>query len=220
MRTPIRLHRVARHRAQRGVSLLFALMALVILGLGAVALTRSVDTGTLIMGNLAFRQDAMAASGSGAEEAMQWLADNVSGTTLNDNVPDHGYRATSTDTLDPAAGQTSADNRLAIVDWDGNCMGLDSSAYSACLEPFRGTDVNGNKVQWLITRLCVDTGAPSAPNKCVRPPNSVSGATSDRGELGPGGRLTGGTASPYYRIVVRVDGPRNTVAYTESLVHF
>ena len=36
----------------------------------------------------------------------------------------------------------------------------------------------------------------------------------------PGGRLTTGQASPYYRIIVRVEGPRNTVSYTESLVHF
>ena len=69
---PIILSRATR-RAQRGMSMLFALMALVILGLGAVALTRSVDTGTLIMGNLGFKQDTLAASSSGAEQAIAWL---------------------------------------------------------------------------------------------------------------------------------------------------
>jgi hypothetical protein len=41
----------------------------------------------------------------------------------------------------------------------------------------------------------------------------------DKGELN-GGRISGGIATPYYRVVVRVEGPRSTVSYTESLVHF
>ena len=41
----------------------------------------------------------------------------------------------------------------------------------------------------------------------------------DRGELS-GPRLTQGIAGPYYRIIVRVQGPRNTVSLTESLIHF
>jgi type IV pilus assembly protein PilX len=213
MTTPKRSSRTA----QRGVSLLFALIALVILTFGAVALTRSVDTGTLIMGNLAFRQDAVAASSSGAEEAMKWLQDNIGGTKLNSHVDDHGYRANSTDTLDVTGGRTAADR--TVIDWDGKCMG--APAATVCLVPYKASDVNENKVQWLITRLCQSTdAAPASPNKCVRPANSGTGASNDRGELGPGGRPTGVQASPYYRIIVRVDGPRNTVSYTESLVHF
>ena len=47
----------ARSR-QRGVSLFFALVCLVAIMLAAVALVRSVDTSTLISGNLAFQQSA------------------------------------------------------------------------------------------------------------------------------------------------------------------
>ena len=35
-----------------------------------------------------------------------------------------------------------------------------------------------------------------------------------------GGRITSAVAGPYFRIIVRIEGPRNTVSYTESLVHF
>lgn len=221
MMARIHLPGTALPRAQRGVSLLFTLIALVILAFGAVALTRSVDTGTLVMGNLAFRQDAVASSSAAAEEAMQWLASNITGTTLEANVDDHGYRASSTDTLDATGGRTSASNKLTIVDWSGgNCASFDTATASACVTPFRGSDVNGNKVQWLITRLCQSGGQATAPNLCLRPPGSSSGASSDRGALGQGGRPTGTTASPYYRIIIRVEGPRNTVSYTESLVHF
>ena len=41
---------------QRGLVLFFALIALVAMSLAALALVRSVDTSTLISGNLAFRQ--------------------------------------------------------------------------------------------------------------------------------------------------------------------
>jgi Tfp pilus assembly protein PilX len=213
--------RAGARRAQQGISLIFALMALVILGLGAVALTRSIDSGTLVMGNLSFKQDALVASGSGAEEAMQWLQTNNTGTNLNEDVPDRGYYASSIDRLDPAGTRTSTSNPLPVVNWDANCLGLDAGTYSSCtVRPYRGVDVNANRVQWVITRLCDGPGAPSGANLCARPSAGGGGGPKDRGELQPGGRLTGTVASPYFRIIVRVEGPRNTVSYTESLVHF
>ena len=211
----------ATRRAQRGMSMLFALMALVILGLGAVALTRSVDTGTLIMGNLGFKQDTLAASSSGAEQAIAWLQANVAGSTLDSDIPASGYYASSLDDIDPAANRTSAAAPLPIINWDGACMGLDSTAYSACdVLPYKGTDVNGNQVYWVITRLCDSAGATGSSNLCARPASVSTSNASERGELLPGGRISTGVTSPYYRIIVRVVGPRNTATYTESLVHF
>lgn len=221
MRTAHLSRPVPRRRGQRGISLLFALMALVILGFGAVALTRSVDTGTLVMGNLSFRQDAVMASSSGAEEAMKWLDANQVGAKLEADDTTKGYYARSIDKLDPIATRTTTTDPLPIVNWDGKCMGLVEGQYSTCaVMPLKGKDVNGNKVQYVITRLCDSIGAPSGSNLCLRPPGTVTGTAKDRGELQPGGRLSTGQASPYYRIIVRVEGPRNTVSYTESLVHF
>jgi hypothetical protein len=45
-------------------------------------------------------------------------------------------------------------------------------------------------------------------------------SASERGELRPGGRITAPVTSPYYRVVVRTQGPRNTVSFTETIVHF
>lgn len=219
MRTTFAFRRAARlpRRFQRGISLIFALMALVILGLAAVALTRSVDTSTLIMGNLSFKQDAVVASAAGAEEAIAWLEGNVAGTTLEKNDEARGYYASSIDKLDPTGNKTSASNKLTLVQWTANCNGVPSGSYSVCDKlPYTGTSVNNNKVQWIITRLC-DTEGP--PVNCLRPVTSGAAETSQRDEL-TGGRITSGVASPYFRIIVRVEGPRNTVSYTESLVHF
>ena len=208
-------------RRQRGISLLFALIALVVMALSAVALTRSVDTGTTIMGNLSFHNDAVLSGAFGAEEAMKWLNDNQGGEKLNDHDTAHGYYAASTDNLDPTGTRTSASDPLPVVNWDGGCMGLPAGSYSTCsIVPFKAADVNGNRVQYVIQRMC-DTAAPAGgTNYCVRPPGSTTGSAKERGELQPGGRLAGGQASPYYRIIVRVEGPRNTVSYTESFVHF
>jgi Tfp pilus assembly protein PilX len=216
-----------RRQVQRGLSLLFALMALVVLGFAAVALTRSVDTGTLIMGNLGFKQDTLASSSTGAEQAIAWLQTQLASPTtaeaLNSDINTHGYYAAALDKVDVTGNRTSSSNKLAVVNWDGDCNGLASGSYESCeYVPYTEPDkINGNKVQWLITRLCDKSGEPpSGTNPCIRPPTSSTNTSSDRGELQPGGRISRAIASPYYRIVVRIQGPRNTVSYTESLVHF
>src|SRR5450759_2125205 len=82
---------------QRGVVLFIALMALVAMSLAAVALIRSVDTNTIIAGNLAFKQAATAAADSGLESAITWLASTsiANASSLNADVTANGYYATS-----------------------------------------------------------------------------------------------------------------------------
>ncbi|MGE4243886.1 pilus assembly PilX family protein [Ramlibacter sp.] len=214
---------VPRRASQRGVSLIFSLLALVILAFGAVALMRSVDTGTMIVGNLAFKQDAVSASSSGAEQAINWLTNNLGGGTLNADDPANGYYASARDRLDVSGNKTSANDKRPVINWTGNCQGLSASVYDLCeVTPRTGTNVNGNQVRWVITRLCDTVGVPTGSNNCLRPAVS-SGANEPadrRGPRGGGARIRGNLASPYYRIIVRVDGPRNTVAYTETLIHY
>ena len=65
--------RPSRHAAQRGVSLIFALLALGAMLLAAVALVRAVDSGALVLGNLGFKQDATSAADRAAEYARTCL---------------------------------------------------------------------------------------------------------------------------------------------------
>ena len=62
-----------RIKQQRGVVLFLALIALVIMSLAAVALIRSVDTNTLIAGNLSFKQAATTSADAGTEAAIAML---------------------------------------------------------------------------------------------------------------------------------------------------
>ncbi|MDN3921114.1 pilus assembly PilX family protein [Roseateles violae] len=209
-------------RAQRGVSLLFALMALIVLSLGAVALLRSVDTGLLVLGNLGFKQDALAAGSVGTETAISWLQANA-GTGLDNSQAAKGYSAVAMTAVDPtgrtvAAGATKA----TLINWTGSCVANDNTV---CATPSAEIDAQGsNKVRYFITRLCEKEGPADSTNDCVAPVSSQStGSTTQRGSLGYGqsiARFGSQTQGTYYRIITRTEGVRGTVSYTETLVHF
>lgn len=215
-------------RHQRGSALVFALMGLVILSLAAVGLVRSVNTGALIAGNLSFKRDTTLSAASGAEQAMNWLRDQLTvggSTALDNDNPAMAYFASAMDNLDVTGNVTSAARPMQVVNWDGHCQGLPSSSYSSCnVIPYASpTLVNGNRVQWVITRLCDFDGPypanPKGVNFCTRSPTSATSGARDKGRL-TGTRIVTSTSTPYYRIVTRVEGPRNTVSYVETIVHF
>lgn len=206
---------------QRGISLVVVLIALVMLSLAALALVRSVDTGLLIVGNLGFKQAATTVADSSVETAITWIQANNTGTTLfNDNTA-AGYYATSLDTLD-VTGKSSATSR-AVVDWDTNGCASISGSYTNCLTPASAATANGYTTNYLISRMCRTTGDPNlTTNSCAKQMvTSTTSTAPKRGEIkyGDDKRFTP-TAGPYYRIVVHTRGPRNTVSYTETYVHF
>ena len=212
--------------SQRGVSLIFAMMTLVVLSLAAVALVRSVGDSSLAIGNLGLKQDATAVASAGSEKAVKYLAGLVNGTALEKDDPDNGYYASSHDSLDVTGRVTNGTNKLAVVDWfedGGKCDYLKAGTFEACLKaaPAVSLGSNGqNSAKWVIMRLCEAEGAVQAGNVCSKPKSTAISNASDRGELTPGGRIGAAVATPYYRIVVRTEGARNTVSFTETIVHF
>ena len=217
-------------RGQRGASLIYALMALVVLSVGAVGLVRSVNTGSLIAGNLSFKRDATLSGPAAAEQAITWLQNQaLAGTATldNDDIP-NAYFASAKDNMDVTGTVTSAARPMQVVNWDGNCLGLASGSYSACdVIPIVGQPVNGNRVQWVITRMCDFAGPmgvnppPIGNNLCSKPKTQWLTVAPEKGELQTGGpRLKPIIATPYYRIVTRIEGARNTVSYIETIVHF
>jgi len=213
------------HASERGVSLLFALIALVALALASVALVRSVDTGALVIGNVGFKQDATASADQIANQAMEWLSAELvvnGGVGLYDNIVDDGYYATSLDALDPT-GNGSTDASRAIVDWNGDdCAYAAAGSFDTCIAPSGGKAGGQNVGRWVITRLCRTTGAPGAAgNSCAVPLTKVA-VESGGGECKYGNcsRFGPGSGGPYFRIIVRSVGARSTVSFTESIVYF
>jgi type IV pilus assembly protein PilX len=217
--------RVIQSASQRGISLLFALLALAAMMLAAVALVRSVDSGALVLGNLGFKQDATSASDSAAELARAALLN--SGLDLTVDQPSIGYYATSQDNLDPTGRVTSATNQLAVVNWGDSdscaCLSTSPATCASCSRlPSAEQPLNGGRVRarWLITRLCPATGAVSAANACAKPASMALSQAAARGEIriGAEARPTETTTTPFYRIIVRTVGGRGAVSFTETIL--
>lgn len=209
-----------RPRAQRGVSLMIVLIALVIMSLAAVGLIRMVDTGSLVVGNVAFKQSTTSSADTAVEAAIIWIRDNNTGPTLYQNNTIAGYYASSLDELD-VSGKSNRTTRV-LADWKANgCAYAASGSYATCVTPTGENSNNGYTTSYLITRMCKTVGDPNATgNGCARPLANVS-QSPKRGELKYGEDKRFANASgPYFRIVVRSEGPRNTVSFTESYVHF
>jgi type IV pilus assembly protein PilX len=203
---------------QRGMSLLFSLLALAALSLAAVALIRSVETGSLVMGNIGFKQDATAAASQGAETAITWLRANI-GTNLHTDKAASGYYAASRDALD-VTGQGSTSATRAVVDWAGDqCNVYDS--FGSCVRASNELSLNGgaNKARYLITRLCASEGDPAAVD-CAFPLHSATTSGGNKGvvDYKAGKAAVAVSTLQYYRIVVRAQGARGTVAFTETIV--
>lgn len=204
---------------QTGVSLLFALLALVAMSLAAVALVRSVDTSSQVMGNLSFKQDATAAADKATKQAIALL---TSGVNLNNNRSG-GYYATAFENID-VTGQQQTDPARKLVNWNGDDCSYspDKDTVDCTTQPSAEISLaNGNKARYVIFRLCDATGDPNdSANSCARPLASSTSQASKRGKLDYSDyeRFTN-VAGIYYRIVVRVTGPRDTTSFVETIVH-
>ena len=213
---------------QHGATLLFALLTLVALMLSTLAMVRSTDIATLLMGNLGFKQDATAASEQATRQAIDWLTGELA--ALNADRPTNGYYASTKE--DGAAPVDATGMQLAnttvrqLIDWDGDkCKSAASASYQACaLTPVNlATQINNNRASYIIFRMCDKAGDPGTDStiNCVRPMSSTSNNSPIKGELNYSEALRFGSgAGAYFRIVVRVQGARNTVSFTETIVHF
>lgn len=185
---------------QRGVVLFIALIILVAMTLAGIALVRSVDTGNLISGNLAFKQSSLLSSDRGIQAAFTWL--NTNRTSLRNSNLAQGYFS-------------------SIQGGDPDWFAEDIWAGSITV----GTDSAGNTVQYVIHRLCTQPDTPyngsnaGVANQCSTSDasNVVSNAASG-GSMQIGASVFQSNPMVYYRITSRVKGPRNTISIAQATV--
>ena len=204
--------------AMQGASLLVALVVLIMMSMGALAMVRAVGAGLLIAGNFAFRQAAVLASERGSEAAIDWLSARFDSADLLTDQPAAGYYAHQMPDLDLTGG---ADGATAQVDWAGDHCA--PRTVRACVQASAAipADSAGQVVRFLIQRLCRSSGSPeSATNSCYQH-RSTLGGSPNHGQLSYGAsRHFQPVSAVYYRITVQVRGPRGTTAFTQTLVHF
>jgi type IV pilus assembly protein PilX len=215
---------------QAGIVLVVALIALVAITLAAVTLVRSIDTGLEIAGNMAFKEAGTTAADVATDEAVKWLVNNKS--TLNSSVAASAYFANWMAGCDMTGNRTST--KTDDVGWPPGIAGVN------CKDPIHsgptGTAIAvslgmppGFSASFIITRMCFCDGPAAGYCPTTSIENSCVGVTGrgrfhetptyeNRGLSGAeAGRVAAGL-SPYYRIVTRVAGPRNTVSYVETMV--
>jgi Tfp pilus assembly protein PilX len=193
---------------QHGVVLVMALIVLAAMTLAGIGLMRSVLTGNRIAGNVAFQQSATHAADTGIEAAIAWLEDR----SANDPTMLHtgrvpgggqlGYFASRPLNTDPAPG---ASWEQAWNAWEG----------TGRINELPRDPNTGNRVRFAIHRLCNAEGAPESGIGCSASPVRVG---SEGGSRGSGVVAPTVPSQRYYRITVRVDGPRNTVSFVQSIV--
>lgn len=195
---------------QKGLVLFIALIALVAMSLAAVALIRSVDTNTLIAGNVSSKQAATASADSGIEAAVSWLTSTETANTTknvltdsshafnNDNAA-KGYYSNANPALDLFANATWTTSTVAPI-----------------------TDSSGNSVRYIIQRMCRTANQPVQNSDCL-----FSSELEDKNgqdiPLPP--KVCQGTGcpksgqAPVIRITARAVDPRNTVSYVQAFVY-
>jgi type IV pilus assembly protein PilX len=198
----VRVLTLPMRRIQRGAVLFIALIVLVAMSLAGLALMRGVDTGTLIASNLAFKQGATSAGDFGIEQARSWLLTN-SGPNLYNDQPAIAGGTGYWSTWQSGVDLIGDDPAKPDFDW--------STAVNT------GTDAAGNQVSYVIQRMCKDPGDPGS-NTCVSSTVSTSTSPSSKGAAQVGSIAFASQTSAFYRITVRVAGPRNTVSYVQAMV--
>jgi type IV pilus assembly protein PilX len=200
--------RRAPHYTQQGVILFVALIVLVAMSLAGIAMMRSVDTNVLVAGNLAYRQGATAAGDWGIEAARKYLRDQLVGNpaALDLDSPSNGYYA---------SWQTNVDlyGKTASTTDDFNWSGAGVLV---------GTDAGGNEVRYIVQRICRQQGSgTSATAACIKTASTTTSGTVEGSTMGAVQYGTGQLPPPltiFYRVTVRVAGPRNTQSFVQAVL--
>ncbi len=183
---------------QRGITLVIALIALVAMSMAGIALMRSVDTANVIAGNFAFRQASLQATDVGVEAAFTQLGTIVAS----------GADTPIADQYFPVIQPLDANGIPTTVSWDD----VPSTTLGSS---------NEYTVRYVIERMCTGTlpiGADDIMTSCI----ADQGSSPNSVKLGGGGCSTNCNTPPAvnYRVTVRVEGPRSTVAMSQAILAF
>ena len=215
-------HSQTRH-GQRGLVLLISLIVLVVITLAALALMRSVDTATLVAGNISFQQSATMSGDSGIEAAVAELIAS-SASAASPPVPYDLNGISYAGNAIPGATNGYLANGLNAQYYQPDPLVLNRDTwpefwtYLAGLGLVRtlAADASGNTVSYVIHRLCSTTGSPQAAGMSCA--TSVTGGGNSSSSKGAGVVALLGSTQVYYRITTRTQGPRGTASFVQAVV--
>jgi Tfp pilus assembly protein PilX len=183
---------------------MIALIILVALTIGGIALVRSVDTSNLISGNLAFQQSTTRSGEAGTEDAIQSV---IEASTLLALEADDFTKAYAAST--PASGAPG--NPASAADWAQQW----GSTFANRVHTLP-TDAAGNTASYTIQRLCLGAGDPGLQSTGCSSYSQTSSLTGQ--DQSSGSAVLARPTQYLYRITTRVAGPRNTVSFIQTIV--
>lgn len=194
----MKIHRqtIAKRREQHGLVLIFAMIALVIMLVGAVAISRSVSSAQFNIGNIGFKRDLTNQSERAMAQVMAVVRTGALATPASrlTNLASANYSAVK-------LADTPQGIPTTLLQSDTDF----ASAWTA--PPIDIADLNV-KARYVIDRLATAPGACSDTTCTMATPKVFGGAASEPPV----------TPAPQaiYRLTVKLTGPRNTMSFFQS----
>lgn len=196
MKHPYRLPGGAR---EQGAALPVMLIILTVMLLGSVYLLRSSHSTALATGNLAYDATLNRAADLGLHQGFQWLSTTAAGNKASlesDDLADGYHASLSTDVTPRDAGF-----------WD--------SAKTI-------TDADGNKIDYVVHRLCKRDGRYDGKDNGCAQTSSVKGSLGNAVALGESLAADApsfdGAPQVHYVIASRINGPRGSNVINQMIV--
>lgn len=225
----------APRAAQGGFVLLLTLVILVIITLASVTMMATMRSGISASGNIAFRQAATRAADVAVESGFQWVQGQLAASATN---LDNSKAAA-------AAGSTAAYRYyatfLGLDSFNSGCV-KDAAATVFTPQTYRFSDtVNGSdgapcagrittgtpsgySLYYVVHRMASSTGASCPGAGCAAPSIAAGSGVGAGCSYDPSSPNYCGVSSSvnnlvYYRITVKVVGPRQNNRYVQAFVY-
>ena len=191
---------------QRGTMLIISLIVLVAMTLAGLAAMRSVDTATVMAGNLALRQSTLNAADQGIQAGFNLL--NTPTTNPNANL--------DMDAMAQGIAGYYSSAAATEPNWS------DPNAWTAKGVQLNGgtPDGAGNVVWFIVERLCTLPNIPASGPGQVCGVTISSAAASKQGEdnFRAQDALFQNLPQTHYRVTARAVGPRNSIAIVQTML--
>ncbi|MBL0075071.1 MAG: hypothetical protein IPP41_03695 [Rhodocyclaceae bacterium] len=218
---------------QQGFVLVISLVIMVVMTLSAVAMITSLRGGISASGNISFRQAATRAADVASDSAYQWVQAQIAVPTGLDS---------DIEPLDAAAATTTARYYATLVGADIACK-KDGVADAFTPQSYRFSDTaldadgapcaskiagkpSGYDIYYVVHRMAVTAGLSCPAAQCVSPPVTIvstplAAGTSRDSTTAQFGNASGTSSGAvvYYRITVKVSGPRQNNRYVQAFVY-
>lgn len=187
--------------------MLFGLIALAIMMIGAAAMVRSMNTSMMMSGNLGFKRDLTNQAERATATVMALMNTGALNTEAARQNPDSARNYSAKLLQSNPQGVP-----LALVS-DANLVGFGAVANDIAVPD------QGVTLRYLVDRLCNDNGVADGSRCVMSDPGSPAGGSAAEALRAEDSSAAGGGVLPrqtVYRLSIRVSGPRGTQAYFQT----